>query len=227
VDKMDKVQHGSPENYYSNFYHLMIGYKAKGLSKFLSAYPHKLMESHFRDNSNLNILEVGVGDFEHLPFVAPNYKTYTGIDLRTPRNIKEIAKYNVTFVKSDVHELPYPDNVFDRVIATCLIIHLNQPEEAIEEWLRVLKPGGKITMYIALEPSILLQLLRKIYMRQKASKLGFEGYDLFIARDHVTYGLRIINIINSKYSNNKQIRFRPIPLPLWFINAFCVVEILK
>jgi phosphatidylethanolamine/phosphatidyl-N-methylethanolamine N-methyltransferase len=230
VDRMDKIERtkfGSLEHYYSNFYHLMIGHKSKGLSKFLSAYPHKLMESKFKSNRGFKILEVGVGDFEHLPYVVPNYVRYTGVDTRQPKNFNEVAAHNLNFLKSDVHKLPYQNEEFDRVIATCLIIHLTQPEEAIEEWLRVLKPGGKITMYVALEPSIILQLFRKIYMRRKALKMGFEGYDLFIARDHITYGLRIINIIKSKYPNIHTLRFRPIPLSAWFINAFCVAEIDK
>jgi ubiquinone/menaquinone biosynthesis C-methylase UbiE len=185
------------------------------------------MESEFRDNKNMNILEIGVGDFEHLPFVKPNFKTFTGVDLRSPKNSSEILNGKINFIHSDAHKLPFLDNQFDRVIATCLIVHLSQPEEAIEEWLRVVKPGGKITIYIALEPSLFLQVLRKLYMKPKASKLGFQGYDLFIARDHITYGLRIINIIKTKYMKNNSLKFRPIPLPFWFINAFCVAEIVK
>lgn len=224
---MKKEVYGDVDHYYLNFYHSMIGYKSKGISKLLSEYPHRMMEFKFKDNKDLDILEIGVGDFEHLPFVTRNFNKYVGVDLRYPSNIHHINDKNVEFVKSDAHSLPFENNSFDRIITTCLIVHLDKPEKAIDEWIRILKPGGKLTMYIALEPSIFLQFFRKFYMSKKASKMGFEGYDLFIARDHVTYGLRIINIVKAKFKGEHSFKYRPLPFPFWFINAFCIAEIEK
>jgi phosphatidylethanolamine/phosphatidyl-N-methylethanolamine N-methyltransferase len=224
---MKKELYGDVNHYYLNFYHSIIGYKSKGISKLLSEYPHRMMESEFKDNKNLNILEIGVGDFEHLPFVTKNFNKYVGVDLRYPKNLLNLKGKKVEFVKSDAHSLPFENNSFDRIIATCLIVHLDNPESAIDEWMRILKPGGKLTMYIALEPSIFLQIFRKLYMSKKARKMGFEGYNLFIARDHVTYGLRIINIIKAKFSDRHNFKYRPLPFPFWFINAFCIAEIDK
>jgi ubiquinone/menaquinone biosynthesis C-methylase UbiE len=225
--KMKKELFGDLEHYYANFYHLMIGYKSKGFSKYLSEYPHKLIESKHKQNTSLKILEVGVGDFEHLPFVEGNYEKYVGVDKREPKNIDPQKQSNIHFIMADAQELPFSDEHFDRVIATCLIVHLQDPEKAIIEWLRVLKPDGLLTIYIALEPSIFLTLFRKLYMRRKANKLGYLGYDLFIARDHITYGIRIINIIKAKYKKSSKLIFRPFPKCSPFLNAFCVAEIKK
>jgi ubiquinone/menaquinone biosynthesis C-methylase UbiE len=224
---MGKDNFGNVEHYYLNYYHKMIGFKSKGLSRKLSDYPHRLMESRFKSNESMNILEVGVGDFEHLKFVAHDFKKYTGVDNREPNNAQYSFDGKVEFINSDAHELPFEDEIFDRVIVTCLIVHLANPEKAIDEWLRVLKKNGSLIMYIALEPSIFLQLLRKFYMKKKAFNLGFDGYDLFIARDHITYGLRIINILNEKFKSKVKLVYRPFPVPLWFLNAFCVAKIEK
>lgn len=45
-------------------------------------------------------------------------------------------------VIADVYKLPFEDNSVDAVIAESLLEHLKEPERAVKEILRVLKPGG-------------------------------------------------------------------------------------
>lgn len=49
---------------------------------------------------------------------------------------------NVRFESGDVYDLQFPDASFDRVFVSSLLEHLKEPERALRELFRVLKPGG-------------------------------------------------------------------------------------
>jgi ubiquinone/menaquinone biosynthesis C-methylase UbiE len=51
---------------------------------------------------------------------------------------------NVRFEKGDIQDLPYPDNTFDAAFAHAVIEHVDRPQHAVGEMLRVVKPGGFI-----------------------------------------------------------------------------------
>jgi SAM-dependent methyltransferase len=42
---------------------------------------------------------------------------------------------------ADSTQLPYSDESVNRVVTGCLLLHLDDQISALEEWLRVLKPG--------------------------------------------------------------------------------------
>jgi len=44
--------------------------------------------------------------------------------------------------------IPLPSNYFDVVIATELLEHLNRPEKALKEMVRVSKPGGSVIITV-------------------------------------------------------------------------------
>ncbi len=48
------------------------------------------------------------------------------------------------FFTGDAYDLPLPDNFADWVMCQVLLIHLENPEAALKEMIRVLKPGGLI-----------------------------------------------------------------------------------
>jgi SAM-dependent methyltransferase len=50
----------------------------------------------------------------------------------------------VRFEHADAYRLPYPGASFDAVFAHTLLEHLREPERALAELVRVLKPGGVI-----------------------------------------------------------------------------------
>src|SRR5206468_6300757 len=52
----------------------------------------------------------------------------------------------VRFEPADAEHLPYPDGSFDLVISRHVLWTLPHPEEALDEWLRVLRPGGRLAI---------------------------------------------------------------------------------
>lgn len=51
-------------------------------------------------------------------------------------------------VKGDALDLPYDDGTFDFVIASEILEHVPQDDEAIDELVRVLKPGGRLAITV-------------------------------------------------------------------------------
>lgn len=50
------------------------------------------------------------------------------------------------FRQADVHKLPFEDGSFDAVVGNFMILHLGRPEQAIAEFVRVLRPGGRLAL---------------------------------------------------------------------------------
>jgi phosphatidylethanolamine/phosphatidyl-N-methylethanolamine N-methyltransferase len=221
---MKSEEYGSVDYYYENVYSHVVGNQTLGTSRFLSAYPHLLLEAPFRDNIGKSVLEIGSGENEHFPFVAHNFSKYVAIDIKKPKSIPLDPRFQ--YIQGNVEKLPFKDSSFDRVIATCLLLHLDNPEIALEEIRRVVANNGFVSIYLPTEPSIILRLIRNIYSAKRAKALGFHGYKLFIARDHVTYFSRVLELIRFIFREDSvTYRYRPIPLRTWYLNAFCIIQI--
>jgi ubiquinone/menaquinone biosynthesis C-methylase UbiE len=90
------------------------------------------------------VLELGVGTGANLPFYQ-----YSQIDElilldRSKSNHLELTNDKVSFVKSDVTNLPFEDNSFDTVVFTLLFCSVDDVSKGLLEVKRVLNPNGKI-----------------------------------------------------------------------------------
>jgi SAM-dependent methyltransferase len=86
------------------------------------------------------ILDAGCGtglNLRHLP------EGSTGVDIN-PRNIELLRRRlpNHTVVEGDVEHLPFATASFGTVLCTEVIEHIPDPAAALEEYRRVLRPGG-------------------------------------------------------------------------------------
>ena len=90
-------------------------------------------------------------------YVSLGAKHVTGVDIveHYEKDSAEFAKKmgyedEFTFKIADATKLPWEDNSFDTAIMNDFFEHVNKPEEALKEALRVVKPGGRI--YINFPP---------------------------------------------------------------------------
>jgi phosphatidylethanolamine/phosphatidyl-N-methylethanolamine N-methyltransferase len=98
------------------------------------------------------ILEVGVGTGISLPDYARTNRL-VGIDISAPmlRKAQErVAQYGLTNVDAlavmDAKHLAFPDDAFDVIVAQYVITAVPDPEATLDEFARVLKPGGEIVL---------------------------------------------------------------------------------
>jgi ubiquinone/menaquinone biosynthesis C-methylase UbiE len=221
---------GNVEVYYREFYSRMMGHEAKGLFSVLWKYPHVLMEKPFKSNQGSNILELGCGEGEHIAFVKQDYSSYlaTDIDSERLKRINLDLNPNSRVRVCDAEKLDFKDETFDRVIATCLLAHLPDPESALREWRRVTKVGGSLTIYVPCEPGFALRLFRRIFSAPKARKLGFEGFNLYISRDHRNDAFRLLNIAAEVFRRDRlKFVFRPFGVRSWYLNLFSILQITR
>jgi phosphatidylethanolamine/phosphatidyl-N-methylethanolamine N-methyltransferase len=99
-----------------------------------------------------HILEVGVGTGLSLPDYSRTNRL-TGIDLSAPmlRKAKaRAAEHRLTNVDGlavmDAQHLGFRDGVFDVVVAQYVITAVPDPEATLDEFVRVVKPGGEIIL---------------------------------------------------------------------------------
>lgn len=57
---------------------------------------------------------------------------------------QEKVPTNLEFVEGDIYSLPFPAESFDFIYARLVFMHLSRPMLALENILRVLKPGGRL-----------------------------------------------------------------------------------
>jgi phosphatidylethanolamine/phosphatidyl-N-methylethanolamine N-methyltransferase len=98
------------------------------------------------------ILEVGVGTGISLPGYAPANRVY-GVDISEPmleKARRRVNALNLDHVEAievmDAEKLDFPDNAFDVVVAQYVITSVPNPEKALDEFARVVRPGGEIVI---------------------------------------------------------------------------------
>jgi phosphatidylethanolamine/phosphatidyl-N-methylethanolamine N-methyltransferase len=98
------------------------------------------------------ILEVGVGTGISLPGYARSNRL-VGIDISEPmlakarERVVQLGLDNVEDIAvMDAEALAFPDASFDVVVAQYVVTAVPNPEQALNEFLRVLKPGGEIVI---------------------------------------------------------------------------------
>jgi phosphatidylethanolamine/phosphatidyl-N-methylethanolamine N-methyltransferase len=125
------------------------------------------------------ILEVGVGTGLSLRDYSWTSRL-TGIDLSAPmlRKAKaRVAEHRLTNVDGlavmDAQHLGFRDAVFDVVVAQYVITAVPDPEATLDEFARVLKPGGEIILvnYLGAEAGLRASLER--WFAPLARRLGW------------------------------------------------------
>lgn len=96
-----------------------------------------------------HVLDVGCGPGFFSVLLARLGYEVTAVDY-TENMLAEARKnavhygVDIDFRRMDAQKLDFEDGIFDLVISRNVLWNLEQPEQAYREWLRVLKPNGKV-----------------------------------------------------------------------------------
>jgi len=98
------------------------------------------------------VLDVGIGTGLSLSDYSPTTKI-CGVDISEPmlRKAQErVRTYNLMNVETlsvmDAKHLAFADNAFDAVVAQYVITAVPDPEATLDDFIRVLKPGGELIL---------------------------------------------------------------------------------
>jgi ubiquinone/menaquinone biosynthesis C-methylase UbiE len=102
-------------------------------------------------DKKLKILDVGTGPGIVALMLAELGHDVTGVDLsddmlKNALRNRETLGISVDFRRGDAEHLPFNDESYDAVVNRYVLWTVLDPKTAVNEWKRVLKPGGKIVI---------------------------------------------------------------------------------
>lgn len=154
----------------------------------------------FISNYNLKkqrCLEVGSGRGAFQELVAD----YTGIDISQ----SVASHYNKPFFVGSAEALPFEDNSFDVVWSITVLEHIPDPQKALEEMRRVLKPGGLLYLHPAWHcrpwicEGIPVRSYKELTLRQKWIKSTLPIRDSLIVRSALALPVRLWRIVTYRF----------------------------
>ena len=119
-----------------------------------------VLEEQFpeKKKEEMKILDIGTGPGFFPMILSEVGYTVTAVDYteemleKAKENLGKYTKYGlerVTLQRMDAQNLEFADETFDVVISRNLTWNLEKPEQAYQEWMRVLKPGGVLLNFDA------------------------------------------------------------------------------
>jgi len=101
------------------------------------------------------VLDVCCGTGKATAAAAERGATVTGIDFSEEMIAVATAKgVSADFRTGDAESLPFGSALFDRVINNFGLLHLSEPERAVAEAARVLRPGGRFAFSVWCGPEV-------------------------------------------------------------------------
>ena len=100
-------------------------------------------------SSGMRVLDVCTGPGMLVEAAIGRGAQATGLDFS--HEVVELARRRVPageFRQGDAQSLPFPDNTFDAVVCGYGVMHIPEPERAMREMVRVVRPGGRVAISV-------------------------------------------------------------------------------
>ncbi len=221
--------------YYADHYDEVVYQGAGGA---MQRQFHRSLERPWTTGYFANVLELGATNAEHLKHVRHNFKRYVMLDINDSQSARDAAGQAsrpdrpVEFLVSDAQFLTnVADSSVDRLISMCLLHHLPGPDQALDRWRAVVKPGGVLSIFLPCDPGVLWRAGRLVTTFRAAKRLGMSKTDIryLNARDHRNHVASIAAMINAVFRHDsvRVHRFPAQPLPSWNFNLYYTFQITK
>lgn len=111
--------------------------------------PRQQNLTHLPQTTEQTVLLCGIGSGLDIPYL-PVGPHYIGIDFTwamLKRAKKRVKNQKLSLHQGNVMQLPYADNSFDQVIMHLILAVVSDPQLALAEATRVLKPQGQLLIF--------------------------------------------------------------------------------
>ena len=157
-----------------------------------------------KPEKNAIIMDIGTGTGAIIPYLAKqisNEGQIIGIDFSkkmvqtaNERIIKQKITSKAKAMVADGTKLPFPDGHFDAIIATFAFTSFPEPEKAMKECARVLRPGGRFSILDTGKPTRKKHQLKSRYLKFVMWKAGYTDISLDIPGLVRKAGLKVSKI---------------------------------
>ena len=201
-----------------------VAEKYDGMNDIMSLGAHRLWKKALIDLMNIQltdtIIDVGSGTGDLIDLILSKKKTNSiySIDLNDEmlQYVKKRFKNkNVHFVKANAENLPFKNNFFDKYIVSFCLRNVTDIKKALNEALRILKPGGTFyclefsspksslinSIYKSYKKNIIPWIGEKIAENEKAYQYLQESIDQFPNQEEFLSSLTQIGFYRTKYLN--------------------------
>lgn len=149
-----------------------------------------------------SVLDVGTGTGVIAHAIAPLVKEVIGLD--TSQEMLEHGnwKNNKYFIKRDIRDPIFHENLFDKVTARMTFHHIiERTQEAMNECYRILKKGGKMILSEGVPPSEELKDIYTKIFKLKEERLTFLEKDLIeLMKKSGFKNIKVIHYVMKKTS---------------------------
>ena len=194
---------------YMDFY---MSTQKKGIGARVNDAGYRVLERV--DLDGLDVAEIGPGALPHRHIWHGVPASFTAIDI-DPRFL-EIAgeragcPYRGIAVAKDQVELPLPDESVDLMLSFYSFEHLHPLGDYLDEYARVLRPGGRIVGAIPNEGGLTWGVGRYLTSRRWIHRNTSIDYDKIICWEHPNFADTIVQALENRF---KRIRVASWP---WF-----------
>lgn len=133
----------------------------------------------------------------------------------------------VSIESQNVEQLTYESGTFDRTIVTCVLHHLKNPMQALEEIRRVTMDGGLISIYLPSDPGLLYRIAQML-VSNNSFKNHFSKKELKLLRalEHRNHVSSLLEMIYEIFESD-ELTFRTFPILNfgWNTSLFQIVTI--
>lgn len=140
---------------------------------FLRARKH--IFEHLEIKTRSKVLFVGVGTGADLQFISDRDISVTAIDLSTEMLDKARTKYgtqNFMFNEMDAQSMTFSPETFDVIIANLILSVVPDPDQCMQEMIRVTRTGGCIVIFDKFAPQSQQMSTTKKLLRPFIAMMG-------------------------------------------------------
>lgn len=126
----------------------------ENLNDWRRSYLRKIEKDLLTNSKGKTLIDIGAGSgYISIEMARKGLKVYA-LDI-SPQSIELLKKYKKKFVLKNLHilhnpaeKIPLPSKSIDYIVANAVLEHIFDEEQAISEWNRILKIGGKIFLTV-------------------------------------------------------------------------------